>query len=398
MTSRPHTPTSIGWLKGLALPTEWAESKVKYVAPGMQAGTTITAASIEQTGTFPVYGGNGLRGFAEEKTHEGTRILIGRQGALCGNVHLVSGEFWASEHAIVARPIDTVDPCWLAHLLQVMNLGQYSQTAAQPGIGTGQINPLPIPVPPLDEQRAIAEYLDRETARIDTLIEEQQRLIEMLRERRRAIVNLALAGIDADHAALRYFARLVSGSGFPVEAQGQAGLELPFFKVKDLKSADVSGVLHPAEDTISRETAANLRATVIPEGSLVFAKVGAALMLGRVAALPMAGCIDNNMSALIFGPKFDPEFARFMMLTFDFTRFVQPGAVPSLNTDGLREFRVPPIPVHQQRAIAAHLNEQTSKIDTMIFEAERFVELSRERRSALITAAVTGQIDVREVA
>ena len=147
-TVRSTIPTKIDWLQGLLLPSSWSESKVKSLAPGMQAGEAITAESIEPAGTYPVYGGNGLRGYTQAKTHHGTRILIGRQGALCGNVHLVSGEFWASEHAIVARAADEVDPRWLAYLLRVMNLGQYSQTAAQPGIGTAQINALPVPVPP----------------------------------------------------------------------------------------------------------------------------------------------------------------------------------------------------------------------------------------------------------
>ena len=144
---RSMSPAKIDWLQGISLPSDWSESKVKYVAPGMQAGEPITAESIEPAGTYPVYGGNGLRGYTETKTHHGTRILIGRQGALCGNVHLVSGEFWASEHAIVARATDGVDSRWLAYLLHVMNLGQYSQTAAQPGIGTAQINALSVPVP-----------------------------------------------------------------------------------------------------------------------------------------------------------------------------------------------------------------------------------------------------------
>ncbi len=142
MTERPTRPSSIPWLMGLALPADWDTSKVKYVVPQMRAGETITSESIEPSGTYPVYGGNGLRGYTEAKTHSGTRILIGRQGALCGNVHLVDGEFWASEHAIVAEPGDDVDARWLAHILRTMNLGQYSQTAAQPGIGTAQINAL----------------------------------------------------------------------------------------------------------------------------------------------------------------------------------------------------------------------------------------------------------------
>lgn len=274
-----------------------------------------------------------------------------------------------------------------------LNMGSTHQTIYQKDAAA-----LQIVVPPIGEQRAIVDYLDRESARVDTLIEEQLRLIGVLSERRRATIELVIADIEGDRADLRYFARLVSGSGFPVEAQGQSGLEFPFFKVKDLKTADSSGVLLTAKDTISRETAQSLRASIIPAGSLIFAKVGAALMLGRVAALPVDGCVDNNLSALIFDTTFDRSFARYLMLTFDFQRFVQPGAVPSLNMDGLREFRVPRVPVSRQRDVAANLDAQIGKIDKLIAETERFVELARERRTALIAAAVTGQIDVRKAA
>lgn len=295
---------------------------------------------------------------------------------------------------------DRVDPRFLRYVLLDMrnDLLRDVRSNTQANLNATQIGDIWFQRPPIDEQRAIAGYLDRETARIDTLIQQQQRLIELLLERRRTTVELTITGIRADRRPLRRFARLVSGSGFPVEKQGQLGLELPFFKVKDLKSADLTGVLVTAEDTISRETAESLRAAVIPGGSLVFAKVGAALMLGRVAALPVDGCIDNNMSALIFDSTYDPEFARYMMLTFDFSRFVQPGAVPSLDMDGLREFRVPLIPLGQQQEIAADLRNQVARIDTLVAETERCIEMSRERRSALVNAAVTGQIDVREAA
>ena len=254
---------------------------------------------------------------------------------------------------------------------------------------------IPLALPPLDEQRAIADYLDQETAQIDALVAKQGEFIGLLRERRRAAVEHALSSIDANRAALRHFSALVAGSGFPLDLQGRADLELPFFKVANLKSADRDGVLGRSEHTIERSTAKALRATVIPKGALVFAKVGAALLLGRVGALPDDGCIDNNMSALIFDKSIDPKFARYLVLTFDFREFVLPGPVPSLDMEGLREFKVPVLSLDRQRAVADSLDEETSRIDTLITKAEEHIALAKERRSALITAAVTGQFDVR---
>jgi hypothetical protein len=194
----------------------------------------------------------------------------------------------------------------------------------------------------------------------------------------------SLASVAAGRASLRHFARIVSGSGFPVDMQGQSGLELPFFKVKDLRSADKSGVLATPSDSITRETARGLGATVIPKGALAFAKVGAALLLGRVGALPTAGCIDNNMSALIFKPSFDLSFARYLMLTFDFRRFVLPGPVPSLDIDGLREFQVPVFSLDEQRAIADYLDQETAQIDALVAKQEALLSLLAERKRSIL--------------
>lgn len=200
----------------------------------------------------------------------------------------------------------------------------------------------------------------------------------------------SLASVVGGRASLRHFARIVSGSGFPVDMQGQSGLELPFFKVRDLRSADKSGVLGTPSDSITRETARGLGATVIPKGALAFAKVGAALLLGRVGALPTDGCIDNNMSALIFEPSFDLSFARYLMLTFDFRRFVLPGPVPSLDIDGLREFQVPVFSLEEQRAIADYLDQETAQIDALVAKQEEFIGLLWERRMRLIDLHALG--------
>lgn len=100
----------------IATPKHWSKMKVKYLV-SMQSGNAIESDAIAPAGEFPVYGGNGLRGYTNEFTHEGERILIGRQGALCGNVNYASGKFWATEHAIVATPRAEFIAQWLGESL-----------------------------------------------------------------------------------------------------------------------------------------------------------------------------------------------------------------------------------------------------------------------------------------
>ncbi|WP_405778385.1 restriction endonuclease subunit S [Streptomyces sp. NBC_00859] len=399
---RTKSLTRIKWLQGISIPSDWTESKVKYAAPGMRAGEAITAESIEPTGTYPVYGGNGLRGYTEQKTHHGTRILIGRQGALCGNVHLVSGEYWASEHAIVAHPGDTVDVRWLAHLLEVMNLGQYSQTAAQPGIGTAQINALSVPMPPAKEQRAIADYLDRETARIDTLIEEQQRLIEMLRERRRSVVTNAIPprpSLDSGADKLGRTARIGNGSTPRRESREYWGGDVPWLNSSVVNQARVGS----AAESVTAAALAECHLPIVPPGSVLVGLTGQGKTRGMATILDIEATVNQHLAYVTPNrARWWPDYLLWMLTAaYGNLRSIsdENGSTKGgLTCEALKQLRVTVPPIDEQRRIAFHLDEQTAKTDTLIAETERFIELARERRSALITAAVTGQIDVRGVA
>lgn len=164
------------------------------VLAGVGSGLSIPADQIAEAGDYAVYGGNGVRGFTEEYNEETDRVLIGRQGALCGNVHLAKGPFWASEHALVVRPFVDIDLQWLAYTLGALDLGRLSVAAAQPGITASGVGREVVPLPPLDEQRRIADHLDRETAEIDSMIDDARRLKEVLAERRSTLISDVVTG------------------------------------------------------------------------------------------------------------------------------------------------------------------------------------------------------------
>jgi type I restriction enzyme, S subunit len=126
----------------------------------MKSGEGITSLNIDQFSKYPCYGGNGIRGFTSRFTHNGSFALIGRVGALCGNVLAVEGQFFASEHAIVVTAFSQTDIRWLAYALEEMNLNQYSESSAQPVLSVGKLLILDLAVPPTKaEQTAIADVL-----------------------------------------------------------------------------------------------------------------------------------------------------------------------------------------------------------------------------------------------
>lgn len=118
---------------------------------------------------YPCYGGNGLRGYTETFTNDGQFSLVGRQGALCGNVHLVSGKFHATEHALVAYPKKDVNIIWLHYQLVFMNLNQYATGTAQPGLSVMNINPIEITIPTLNDQIKIVAEIEKIEMKISDL-------------------------------------------------------------------------------------------------------------------------------------------------------------------------------------------------------------------------------------
>ena len=163
--NRPMKDSGIEWIG--EIPEKFNVVSLKYLC-SMQAGKTLNSEQILPNGLYKVYGGNGERGYFNEFNNEGVYLLVGRQGALCGNVHRVSGKFWATEHAVVTTPSKYADINYLFYLLIAMNLNQYaSNTAAQPGLSVNVIINKKCTLPNINEQMEIADYLDKKCYEID---------------------------------------------------------------------------------------------------------------------------------------------------------------------------------------------------------------------------------------
>lgn len=187
---------------------------------------------------------------------------------------------------------------------------------------------------------------------------------------------------------------LKGGAGFPHDKQGIDSYELDFHKVNALASADSDGVLRTSENTITRETAKELGAYIFPKGTIVFAKVGAALLLGRLRTISAEACLDNNMMGLIVFPgRASNQYALYSMGTVRFDLIANPGAVPSLNEGQIGNYRLAFPGLPEQTQIARFLDHETARIDALIEEQQRLIELLKEKRQAVISHAVTKGLD-----
>ena len=177
---------------------EWHSFLINEICSEFKSGKNIKADSISENGEYPVFGGNGLRGYTASYNHEGLYVLIGRQGALCGNVRSVNGKTYITEHAIAAAGNEKSDTSFLHYLFIKMNLGQYSDQSAQPGLAVNKLLKLKVLLPPISEQKKIAKLLSLLDERISTqskIIDKLQSLIKgivdctILRKEKNAIVG-----------------------------------------------------------------------------------------------------------------------------------------------------------------------------------------------------------------
>jgi type I restriction enzyme S subunit len=282
-----------------------------------------------------------------------------------------------------------------------------------------KVNSLPVAIAPEPEQGLIAEFLDRETGKIDGLVREQEALLKLLEEKRAAtIAHVVTKGLDPNvpmkdsgvewlgqvpahwkAVRLKHVGKIQGGAGFPDEYQHNPDERLPFYKVANLGMSLDGRSIGPSVHTVSDETAATLRASIIPAGSIVYAKIGAAMLLNRRRLVEHDCCIDNNMTALtVDATKANAAWVFLWMQILDFKRLTNPGPVPSFSEGAQRDLPILLPPDCDQEEIVGHVEGATAKLDTLAAEARKNISLLRERRAALISTAVTGRIDVRDTA
>lgn len=167
---------------------DWEQRKLSEVTTEFNSGEGIKADEIEENGTYPVYGGNGLRGYTERYNHDGEYALIGRQGALCGNMNYSVGKAYFTEHAVAVKANESNDTRFLYYLLDRMDLGRYSDQSAQPGLAVNKLIVLHTYVPRKQEQEAIGVCFKS----LDSLITLHQSELEMLKKIKESMLGKML--------------------------------------------------------------------------------------------------------------------------------------------------------------------------------------------------------------
>lgn len=347
------------------------------------------------------------------------------KGACLENLPTKIG-FGSTEFHVI-RSLAGVTPSYLycvTTLSEFRRLGADAMTGAagQQRVPAGFVANFLIPLPPLPEQTAIVRFLDWAERRIRRVIQARQRRIKLLEECKRVLIHRAVTGkIDVrtgqpypaykpsgvewlgdvpahwEVVPLKLLAWFKSGAGFPVHHQGDTSAEIPFFKVSDMNIPGNEKYLRVCANTVSMTVARDLGATVLPAGTIIFPKVGGALLTNKRRIAASHCCIDNNMMGCV-ARNGNRDFLFLIMSYIDLGKIAKPGPVPAISEGEVREIRVGLPSAPEQTAIAEYLDTQTAKIDAAIAAARREIGLLREYRERLIADVVTGKVDVREVA
>ena len=162
---------------------DWKEYKLGDVCQRLKSGKGINAQKISIQGKYPVIGGNGLRGYTDEANFIGQAAIIGRQGAYCGNVRYFNGAGYMTEHAIVVVGNELANTKYLSCKLSLMKLGHLSAQSAQPGLSVQLLSKLPIKLPTIEEQNAVAAIIQS----LDDKIELNRRINDNLEQQAQAL-------------------------------------------------------------------------------------------------------------------------------------------------------------------------------------------------------------------
>ena len=390
------------------IPEEWDVLKLKWIFKLVYRYPTYYGIQYSDNGVIEVRGemlkGNGLidvescepRFISEEISNnypmtklKKDDIVMSVRGTM-GKIGLVTDNI---ENANITANLLRLSPNknkvyskWLVWLMESSRfneeLDNYSDQTTIKTIRVPNLLSINIPLPKYDEQNAIANFLDQKTAEIDGLIADKEKLIELLQEKRQAIITEAVtkglnpnvrlkdSGIEWigeipeewELIKIKFVGTIYSGNGFKEELQGKTEGDYPFFKVSDINGNGKLAI--SSNNYVDEDDVVNNGWNIIPKNSILFPKIGEALKKNHRKINACSCLIDNNIAAIKTNERIiDFNYFYYYFCCVNAEWFVNPGAVPSINNAYLKNFMVLLPSKNEQTAIANFLDQKTAEID-----------------------------------
>jgi len=394
----------------------WARLPIKRFAE-LVYGDALPQETRDETGDVPVFGSNGAFGRHSEANTEAPTILVGRKGSYGALNWSDTPAFAIDTVYFIDRRHARCDLRWLFWALHTAGLDGLSQDTGVPGLSRETAYGARLPLPSLREQTAIAASLDRETGKIDALVEEQRRLMELLREKRQAVISHAVAkgldpnakmkpsGVDwlgdvPEHwgvARLKFVASVQTGTAKGKDNDGRDTIVVPYLRVANVQDgyidlSDVAEIEVPASD---------LSRYLLRKGDVLMNEGGDFDKLGRGSIWEgqIDPCIHQNHVFAVRPTAVTPEWLNLVTGSsyaqfFFMGRSKQSTNLASISSTNVMELPITLPPPEERSEILRHVSAELLGLDALHKQASIATELLLERRSALISAAVTGKIDV----
>lgn len=390
------------------IPASWRVPKIGFYFE-FCSGDTLTSIDIDDNvGEYIVYGANGKRGYYSRFNTSGKHILLGRVGALCGNVHIIDGENWVTEHALILTRKKECNEEFCGYVFEMLNLGQYSKSSAQPVISVETISQLKFILPTIEEQKRIAIFLRDKCSEIDSLLADIQAEIDTLEEYKKSVIFETIChGLKANDSLkitssdvwteipqnwelknIKYLfeivKRIAGKEGYDVLSVTQRGL-----KVKDITSGD--GQL---ADSYAGYQFVYPTDYVMNHMDLLTGWVDLSSMFGvtspdyRVFRLR-----DRNNNNLDYY-KYVMQCCYLNKIFYSLGQGVSNLGRWRLQTSSFNNFKVPVPPIEEQIEIADYLNNVISETNSIIDTKKQQLETLEEYKKSVIYEYVTGKKEV----
>lgn len=383
------------------IPNDWEEKRIKDISH-LQSGNGITSDDIDHIGLYPVYGGNGLRGYTDNYTNDGDYVLIGRQGALCGNINYAKDKFYASEHAVVVYPYcKDENTIWLGETLRAANLNRLSASAAQPGLAVSALNFVKIPYPPESQRERIGEYLDEKCSEIDGQVALLEKKRDAYARLKVSVINKVVThGLNPDvsmrpsgidwigdipaHWSLKRFKEFA----YTIKGKGSDYLDEPTTETDIVLTLEVLRQERPnfynyaiVADRDQHCTKDDL--VIIWDGAGVgeFLRAKDGVLSSTIAK------INVDESKVLKDYLWQWRY----MIEYRLKKIPTGMGIPHLNPTLLNQYLLAVPPLAEQRAIAEYLDKKCGEIDAVEENLDKQIDAYKRLKKSLINEVVTGK-------